>query len=259
MTPLAHHLVKQLLVRKSKQEFDDQADVMASMSDIHCFELSEVQNMAFDLGIDAACKGVDLVQSSFLPAPKTWIEWQTPLGREAYLLSQQRPRDIIWVIGCGRFGSRHMGYLCWDDLGPKFTNLELGLCKIGEPASIEMSATLCGALAMINTPRVIGRRQHMPHRGLERGLLKAKPAVGMFPLRGWTELKLEAFYQRRDETGRLHEAHLTGEKCRHFCRAHLRIKLGQVEFVGAHWRGNAALGIKQTRYRLTAPRAAGQA
>jgi hypothetical protein len=46
------------------------------------------------------------------------------------------------------------------------------------------------------------------------------------------------------------EGHLTGEKCLHFVRTFLRVRMGQLEYVDAHWRGNPALGMKRSRYRL---------
>lgn len=111
------------------------------------------------------------------------------------------------------------------------------------------SGLLLCLLAMINTPRIVGRRQHMPHRGLEKDLLRARPVVGKFPLHAWTEIKLEVS-PPRIENSDVHEAHLTGARALHFCRAHLRIRNGYLEIVRAHWRGDASLGIKQSRYSV---------
>ena len=118
-----------------------------------------------------------------------------------------------------------------------------------------LSAGLYGALALINTPRVIGRKQHMPHAGLQKKMAAARGMVGKFPLRGWTELTLAVSPPAVD--GQEHEVRLTGGKALHFCRAHLRIRLGQVELVKPHWRGDPALGIKQTRYRVAPGRVTG--
>lgn len=113
---------------------------------------------------------------------------------------------------------------------------------------------LYAALAIINTPRLIGRQTHQPHRGLEKALLAQRKVIGSFPLHAWTEIKLE-INAPKDATGDpAMEGHLTGEKCLHFCRAHLRIRIGQLEIVRAHWRGDAALGIKQSRYGVVPPR-----
>jgi hypothetical protein len=105
-------------------------------------------------------------------------------------------------------------------------------------------------LALINTPRIIGRRQHMPHERVEREKLKALGLVGKFPLHAWTEIVLKVA-PPDDRTGEPStEGHLTGERCLHFVRTFLRVRMGQLEYVESHWRGNPALGMKRSRYRL---------
>ena len=104
-------------------------------------------------------------------------------------------------------------------------------------------------LALINSPRFIGRRQHMPHEKIEREKLKTMKLIGKFPLRAWTEILLTVAPPTIGGS-EIHEAHLTGEKCLHFCRTHLRLRHGQLEYVEGHWRGNPALGMKRSRYRL---------
>ena len=105
-------------------------------------------------------------------------------------------------------------------------------------------------LALINTPRVIGQRTHWPHERLEREKLKKLNLVGKFPLRAWTEIILK-IAQQDNRTGEpSEEHHLTGERCLHFCRTYLRVRLGMIEYVESHWRGNPALGMKRSRYRV---------
>jgi hypothetical protein len=120
----------------------------------------------------------------------------------------------------------------------------------------ELAPQLVALLAMINTPRVVGRRQHMPHAGLQKALARARQMVGKSPLRAWSEIVLEVTPPdlHHDEDPR--ELRLSGAKALHFVRAHLRIRLGHLELVSSHWRGDPALGIKQTRYRVVPPRAA---
>ena len=103
-------------------------------------------------------------------------------------------------------------------------------------------------LDLINTPGLIGLKQYGPHRGLAKQLSR----VGSYPLRGWTEIVLKATTaQARGEPS------LTGpafHKCLHFVRSHQRhYQSGHVTIIPAHWRGDPALGIKRTRYRLEAP------
>jgi hypothetical protein len=106
-------------------------------------------------------------------------------------------------------------------------------------------------LALINTPRVIGQKQHNPNERAERDKLKKMKLVGQFPLRAWTEIVLRVATYPNDRDGApAQETHLTGERCLHYCRTYLRVRMGMLEYVEGHWRGNPALGTKRSRYRL---------
>lgn len=244
MTPLAHRIVKELTLPLAKRTFNDQCGLLGRMDDIHCFDATEVIEIAKDFSDAMARHGDWLSQTAFLPAPRTWIEFIEDGQRMGILLTC---RDDYAFAKCA-FVDRSM------DTG-------IVLC-LGSEASHNdyehrneyrhLYRVILAILAIINSPRVIGRQQHMPHRGLERRLAKAKGLVGKFPLHAWTELKLSVSDIGKRADGTTHEAHYTGEKCLHFCRAHLRVKNGRLERVSAHWRGNPALGIKRSRYRLAA-------
>ena len=122
--------------------------------------------------------------------------------------------------------------------------------KFGKPTARIDDFIHYALLALINTPRVIGQRTHWPHERLEREKLKKLNLVGKFPLRAWTEIILK-IAQQDNRTGEpSEEHHLTGERCLHFCRTYLRVRLGMIEYVEGHWRGNPALGMKRSRYRV---------
>jgi hypothetical protein len=104
-------------------------------------------------------------------------------------------------------------------------------------------------LDLINTPGLIGLRQHDPHRGLARKL--AAYRSGSYPLRGWSEVVLK--HQTRIAGDAEHPTGATYHKCLHFVRSHLRhFRDGHVTVIPAHWRGDPALGIKRTRYLVAA-------
>jgi hypothetical protein len=105
-------------------------------------------------------------------------------------------------------------------------------------------------LALINTPRIIGQRVHFPHQRIEREKLAKLKLTGKFPLRAWTEIVLKVGLPDDRSGDSSRETHLTGERCLHFCRTYLRIRYGAVEYVEGHWRGDPALGMKRSRYRL---------
>jgi hypothetical protein len=102
-------------------------------------------------------------------------------------------------------------------------------------------------LDLINTPGLIGLKQREIHKGLARDLSR----VGRYPLLAWSEVVLKHQTRRAEPGERLSGA--TYHKCLHFVRSHLRhYRDGGVTVIPAHWRGDPALGIKRTRYRVAA-------
>lgn len=262
MTPLFAKIVKELTLPKKRRTFVDQCGLLEQLGDVHCFEVTACIEAAGALLEKVAAEGLG-EHLGFLPAPKTWIEWKIPSGETVgYLLDgTKRPTspkfEMAWHMPHnGSFKSaktdHNAEYLC---LQSRKTKIAPGS---GEKYLSETRHAAIGLLlpilAMINTPRVIGRRQHNPHRGLEKRLLKSRAVVGQFPLHAWTEIILEVT-PPSDEAGEPpREARLTGEKALHFVRAHLRIWDGRLILVQAHWRGNKRLGIVRSRYKLRPPK-----
>lgn len=138
--------------------------------------------------------------------------------------------------------------------------LEFGMRSLQQRVDeLEMAAEVVGlanhiiafsvlAIDLINTPGVLGMRQHQPHAGLARRM--AKLGVGRFPLRAWSEVTVRTSTKIVDSE---FESGPSFHKCLHFVRAHKRhYKDGGISLVKAHWRGDPALGIKRTRYKVAA-------
>lgn len=271
MTPLAHRLAKQMMApkRERKDIWVEEHNVKLlrdALCDVHCFEVSACWSL-FNEMIDAITRqglqGSEAIFEtySFLPAPKTWIEWKHGSGNRIGILLEEKKLRLDgkqWhtaTFFCEEFAT-HLGLVSSEsgdyyDGTPGVNELrylpkwitDLGGTKSG----IAMLSSAHGMLLLINSPKIIGRRQHMPHRVLERRLVKHF-AGGKFPLHAWTEIKLEVAKPIEIDDGQPHEAHLTGRRALHFVRKHIRIRLGQLEYVSAHWRGDASIGIKQSRY-----------
>jgi hypothetical protein len=111
---------------------------------------------------------------------------------------------------------------------------------------------IMAALAIINTPRIIGRREHSPHAGLQRDIARLQGKTGKLPMEQWTEILLEV--TPPPVSGESQEARLTGHKALHFCRSFLRIRRGKLERVTGHWRGDPEIGIRRGRYSVVPPR-----
>lgn len=259
MTPLARRIVRDLTVKQENRIFTDRIGLSQKMDDVHCFDVSEVYPLIRQMALDGSVASLP-ADTSFLPAPKTFIEWEVRSNgvRMGALLIEQvggRWADLyaaawrglriqtspaVCTIGLSARGGDHKKILVTTPLSEDAAEL------LGVHARL-----LQIALALINTPRIIGRQQHMPDWALERRLLKARRTIGHFPLHAWTEIKLKVHAPANLSDDEPVEAHLTGQRALHFCRAHLRIKMGRVEFVKAHWRGDASLGTKRSRYVVT--------
>lgn len=271
MTPLAHQIVKDLTVPvKDRKVWCPDINLSKLMSDIHCFEMSDVGGL-YDILHQARRDDDDSFMSAnqnlmFLPAPKTWIEYRNGFGRtatlaieadddptHAHVFCAYRINDLTFVYPCGRMHLKE-NIVYWNhnwlDYLPHRINKKR-FAEIGPDPRDEMGS-IPTMLAIINSPKIIGRRQHMPHRGLERSLIAKQKAIGKFPLHAWTEIQLKVTPPKGMSGDEPVEAHLTGQRALHFCRAHLRVRLGRLEVVRAHWRGDASIGIKQSRYKVTA-------
>jgi hypothetical protein len=264
MTPLAHRIVKELTLPKSDRTFVDRCGLLGEMQDIHCFDLSEVQPLLQDLGMNLHNKAVDAGVSypselAFLPAPRTWLEMKMPGGWTVGALLIDRGddyADVYWSIwsssaflsasGVGLFplgvNAPCVGSpVKW--VGPKdFVSDSTG--------NLVWLAMLYAALAMINTPRVIGRRQHAPHRGLVKSLAKSGGGPGKFPLNAWTEIVLRVTPPVDYSGDPPVRGNYTGEQARHFVRTHLRLWAGTLILITGHYRGNIERGFRQSRYKL---------
>lgn len=269
MTPLANRIVKDMTRRAAKRQFVDRCNLLKDLSDIHCFEGSEVVEVmeglvgtALDSGGVAGLRSIATGDMSFLPAPKTWLEWGDGRERVGVLLIERDGWAEAAVAGYtpDRFDGFSSWPWRWDiplgALGASADSrliLPPDLSPDDQRTSIirQMSIFVSIFLTLINTPKVIGRQQHMPNASLERRLLKRRRDIGRFPLHAWTEIKLQIHAPANLSDDEPVEAHLTGQRALHFCRAHLRVKNGRVEFVRSHWRGDASLGIKRSRYTVT--------
>lgn len=275
MTPLAHAITKELLLPPSKRTFRDQSGLLGRMDDIHCFECTAVVDLASEMSTfvrdhlpdetdsERNLRATDrfakmAAQTSFLPTPKTWLEWKIKDGIRVgqLLIERQGAAEMLTAFARGKtWGSdTDVVSLTLGAGDPRAIKVSAGLDDSETQAAADDAVFVHILLALINTPRVIGRQQHAPHRGLERALLAGRKAIGVFPLHTWTEIKLEVNRPPEDlSADPSTEAHLTGQKALHFCRAHLRLRKGCVEIVRSHWRGDASLGIKRGRYTVVPP------
>lgn len=263
MTPLAALILKDGVLNREAPE-STRVYCRKLLEDVHCFDTTEIRESAWDLLQKCMHDPEPIVQVKdllFLPAQKTWIETAIDDGgknRVAFHLEEKGAGDAYFTsVNCIDGSSQFcpFGLINFATL-KTVLDPNVGWGKvIGHHAdwvrdTTQQARWLYVLLALINSPKILGRRQVMPQHSLERRLT-AKFGRGKFPLHAWTEIKLHVAKPIEIDDGEPHEAHLTGRRALHFVRKHIRIRLGRLEYVSAHWRGDPAIGIKQSRYVVT--------
>lgn len=265
MTPLAQRILRRCIGDKKdrySEVWKGAGSAIDELRGAHFFDFTAIDALVGNLLDTSSTQNIEaMLQNSFLPAEKTWLEGEMGGHRVGYLVKQydnQQCADIYMFADYGFFPIATIGLMGNSSqfvIPPASVlgdyDLPVGSYDEYRELAGTVALNVATILAMINTPRIIGRKQHMPRRGLEKRLLSRRKAIGRFPLNGWTEIKLEVTPNPKDlSDGEPQEAHLTGERALHYCRAHLRLKAGKIEYVRGHWRGDASLGIKRSRYIL---------
>lgn len=252
MTPLANTYLRWLttpIKNRAPLNNPDGVDVWASLYGARCFEVTEVVPLINELNSamkkdqdSGMTKGV-VETYAFLPAEKTWIESRSEKGkREAILLADVgggKADMTLFTEGiCAKVASLNLNeFLNYDSV---FAPSE------GE---VNLIAFTYQALAIINTPRIVAQQEHAPNKGIQKRLNAARQ-ITPFKLLPWSEIKLEVTGAGSDKGSDGSENALTGKRALHFCRAHIRVKRGRIEYVSSHWRGDPAIGIRQSDYKI---------
>jgi hypothetical protein len=261
MTPLYHRLVKRLtLPERKRPRLLDPYHLLDDLSDVHCFECTEVfevvRSLVGDRGslmTDAPVRKV-APEVLFLPAERAWVEWCGRDGVRYALFMQDGGSNVSLVTEVPLLPLIAMriavgGHPVVDSGTEAFVAEDGGLAE-GIPKEIRgmcfalSHILLAGAfLSVINSPRIVGRTAHTAHKRIAREVSR------QFKVHPWHEIKLEVFKPRDcGEDGG--EGWLTGRRALHFCRAFIRIRNGRLEHVRSHWRGDPALGVRQASYRV---------
>jgi hypothetical protein len=263
MTPLAAFLAKQIVSRPKHREMfwrdeNNLKQLDRSLSDIHCFEVSECVEVMLDMVTkflydrDAFKVEELFADYGFLPAPKTWIEWTDKGCRLAILFEQvgdfRAKATFFHQNTAVPAGFVSLKSQIQEDAAGKPRIPAWLLAEPSDDVAYQILSYAQVMLPLINSPHIIGRRSHDPNRALARKLMRQ--SAGSFPLRAWTELLLQVNKPPDIDDGEPHETQLIGQRAFHFVRKHIRIRMGRLELVSAHWRGDIGLGVKQTRYHV---------
>jgi hypothetical protein len=252
VTPLAHRLARCL----STMPADFNAVAVPALTDAHFFEVTAALPLFNEINA-AALKlrqaGEPFTPTTFLPAPNTWLEWREANGLRiaASLCETGNPANmrLFFEEARGTYVTIELGVLDFQT-GRLSATVEADAASEGELPKErlrKLARIACVSLAVVNSPNIVNRRTHPPHKRLARKL-----GVGIGPLHDWHEIKLEVTKPRDICDGESHADVLTGRRALHFVRKFIRIRLGKLEYVREHWRGDASIGIRRGRYVVTA-------
>lgn len=262
MTPLAHSLASQLLAPQKNTFWGTHNDTLRHfLSNAHFFDVSatapllrETTEIVKKMPEQDADEMIG--RCAFLPAPMTWIEWKNPLvdgGRIALLAVEKGDWAHvvhIWEHGSGNTGRISLRDSTWQT-EEVFTPVPPKLsAQVGRDLFRQLLMHLHFWLLLINSPQIIDRAQHKAHAGMQK---KLRHSLGQkaFQLKGWTEIKLRVAKPSDIDDGEPHTSYITGKRALHFCRKHIRVRHGKLEYVRSHWRGTPESGIVRSRYKVT--------
>lgn len=198
----------------------------------------------------------------FLPAERTWLEWHDDrtilpgAGRMGVLLEAVHTfrTDLDYSLTMGRatifLPSPPGAAVPFRNLMGMFDFPHDGAALqfrdvVGMPGvDAEIAgAWVCAVLCLINTPRIAEVRPH-DHTKLNKARARSRKP----PVLDWGEVTI-----RIDAglPGRGDQTSPTDLRALHHVRAHLRIRLGQVELVRPHHRGDPSAGIRLHRHVVT--------
>jgi hypothetical protein len=236
------------------------------MEDVRSLRIHpDVMSLATHLAIDED-KLRGAAPYVFMPAYRTWIEWEDQVGKMGFFFdgearsvtngfgmwASMKHDDAEPVLISSAFNVPGFELTFAPQLGIDPSRFERGFITeqqftLDQRITVQQSLTtlkpmVWAVLALINSPKIIRRREVDVRR-----INKRRQALGRYTFHPHHEVRLNVD-KRIIET-------VTGtgdgaSRALHFVRTHLRFRLGQYELVSPHWRGDPALGIKDTHYAV---------
>lgn len=252
MTPHAQRFFKDLTLPKRDRKNIDHAGLFGRMEGLHCFDVSALEGAVseFMKQADLATCVTDMAFGMFLPSPRTWLEYFIDGNRTAIVVEAMGDRYGLSLVTCRKIKSIFFGYL-----NPVTSEMELslnpdqlmGLNDTDDQLWQQFNYLIIRAVSfldLINAPGTVTMDHHDPHAGFARALKKSGIE---YPLKAWSEVRIS------HDSDAVSDGFVgpTSRRCLHFVRAHQRhLQSGDLTLVSHHWRGDPALGIKRTKYRV---------
>ena len=249
MPPLALMIYRELCKPVAQRRLPVDDGWRAAFDEAHYFCVNGIKPLAhemYEVGYENS-SGV-AKRWGWLPFPTVWLEWVDGKSRVAILIRASKQGDPfsvlgqLWLVGNadGGFNVKRHDYVnCGCVL-----ELPKGVDHSMWEAEKYLTAVIRSSFQYINKPQNVGLTVRQPHAGLARKLAKAHGMVGKFPLRAWTEVRLDG--RTRDHGGKVIEGGHSLRRCQHWVRTHIRPSTGAL--IMAHVRGDPSLGMKRSRY-----------
>lgn len=188
----------------------------------------------------------------FFPAYDTWLEWRDERGKIGMYFHGpgESVTDGQGIMTMQDHGDPESGVLIplqfhlpqYDVKALPSPTTPLATRIQFEEAAGKLKPIVYAILAMINSPKLIRTTPVDVSR-----INKRREALGRYSFHPHHEVRLDIDKRIIKTTA----GHGDGaSKCLHFVRTHLRLVQGQYILVRPHWRGDPALGIRDTHYRV---------
>ena len=221
-------LADTLAARVRKMDFPEAADLLAQLEAAPKFVFDDFASKAAS---DALSRPAEVAALIPLPGEIGWIEIDDGLRGLLFKADGPTLRSARCIIAI-----RHKAEV---KLSTDILRLDAGGLQAA-PAAV--NAGFLGAIALLATPALCEKRDSSLAR-----LNRSREKSGKPKLYEHSLIRLDlgapggkAGFGTGESKGRKH----------HFCRAFLR--LGQMELVRPHWRGNSTIGVSRPHFRVTA-------
>jgi len=206
-----------------------------------------------DLAMELAVRDRDkLLQSAgvlFMPAEICWFEWPFGEGDVGVFYVGEDVRKGGGMFTMWRYAEDEpMGWPMKLDLGRAKLDLDMSAKGIENPLLAaktfeDVRPIVLAFLALINSPKIVKR---IPAK-LER-LNRKRRSAGRYTYHPHHTVRLNV--DRKSFTVQEGSGGDGAKRALHFVRAHLRLWRGIYILVRPHWRGDPAVGIRNTSYEI---------
>ncbi len=225
-------LADTLAARVRKMDFPEAADLLAQLEAAPKFVFDAFASKAAS---DALARPAEVAALIPLPSEIGWIEIEDGLRGLLFKADGPTLRSARCIIAI-----RHKAEV---KLSTDILRLDAGGLQAA-PASI--NSGFLGAIALLATPALCDKRESNLAR-----LNRSREKSGKPKLYEHVLIRLD-LAQPTQPGGPRPNGDSKGARKHHFCRAFLRFRLGQMELVRPHWRGDSTLGVTRPHFRVTA-------